>query len=375
MIYPSASLRELGVSVLDCEHKTPKPVASGHPYIAIPDIQDGRIVLATARQISDEDLAEWTRRTTPRSGDLVVTRRGRVGDAAPIPDGLKCAIGQNLVLLRSNGLDIDQSFLRWAARSDQWLGEVARLINVGAIFSSLNVKDIARIRIPKPPKSEQRAIAEVLGALDDKIATNTRLAATAIELVMSRFARLLRQSRSESVPVESLVRRLVQPRKFAAPDFFARGDFPVYDQSAAGFLGYAQGSGSLEASAKNPILYFGDHTCILRLSIERFAVGPNTVPFVGFEIPSIVLFCALQGAQKHEEYKRHWQDLMTRYVEVPTRDAADDFAVQNTPIFELRDALGAENQTLAATRDALLPQLMSGKLRVRDAEQAVEAVV
>ena len=34
-----------------------------------------------------------------------------------------------------------------------------------------------------------------------------------------------------------------------------------------------------------------------------------------------------------------------------------------------------ENETLAATRDALLPQLMSGKLRVRDAEQAVEAVV
>ena len=34
-----------------------------------------------------------------------------------------------------------------------------------------------------------------------------------------------------------------------------------------------------------------------------------------------------------------------------------------------------ENQTLTATRDALLPQLMSGKLRVRDAEKAVEAVV
>ena len=34
-----------------------------------------------------------------------------------------------------------------------------------------------------------------------------------------------------------------------------------------------------------------------------------------------------------------------------------------------------ENQTLVATRDALLPQPISGKLRVRDAEKAVEAVV
>jgi len=39
----------------------------------------------------------------------------------------------------------------------------------------------------------------------------------------------------------------------------------------------------------------------------------------------------------------------------------------------IRSAL-LESQTLAATRDALLPQLMSGKLRVRDAERiAAEA--
>jgi type I restriction enzyme S subunit len=31
-----------------------------------------------------------------------------------------------------------------------------------------------------------------------------------------------------------------------------------------------------------------------------------------------------------------------------------------------------ESRTLAATRDALLPQLMSGKLRVKDAEKVLE---
>ena len=33
------------------------------------------------------------------------------------------------------------------------------------------------------------------------------------------------------------------------------------------------------------------------------------------------------------------------------------------------------NTTLAATRDALLPQLMSGKMRVREAEAVVEDVL
>jgi type I restriction enzyme S subunit len=38
-------------------------------------------------------------------------------------------------------------------------------------------------------------------------------------------------------------------------------------------------------------------------------------------------------------------------------------------------ALLAESRTLAALRDALLPALMSGKLRVRDAGRQVEEVV
>ncbi len=39
--------------------------------------------------------------------------------------------------------------------------------------------------------------------------------------------------------------------------------------------------------------------------------------------------------------------------------------------WSLRD----ESQTLASTRDELLPLLMSGKVRVKDAEKVVEGVV
>lgn len=41
-------------------------------------------------------------------------------------------------------------------------------------------------------------------------------------------------------------------------------------------------------------------------------------------------------------------------------------------MFELRESVYAENQTLAQLRDTLLPKLMSGELRVRDAEKMVE---
>jgi type I restriction enzyme S subunit len=42
--------------------------------------------------------------------------------------------------------------------------------------------------------------------------------------------------------------------------------------------------------------------------------------------------------------------------------------------FEMVASNGAESRTLAALRDALLPKLMSGELRVRDAEAMVEGV-
>jgi type I restriction enzyme S subunit len=43
------------------------------------------------------------------------------------------------------------------------------------------------------------------------------------------------------------------------------------------------------------------------------------------------------------------------------------------PLFDRQIANDLESRTLAATRDLLLPKLMSGEIRVRDAEKAVEA--
>ena len=51
-----------------------------------------------------------------------------------------------------------------------------------------------------------------------------------------------------------------------------------------------------------------------------------------------------------------------------------EFESVAAPLREYVHSLGTENRTLAATRDALLPQLMSGKLRVRDAEAVASRV-
>jgi type I restriction enzyme S subunit len=112
--YPLRRLCDIGVSLLDCEHRTPKAAPAGYPYIAIPNIREGRLDLSDVRSISKKDFDSWTKKTKPRAGDIIVTRKARVGDTAVGPPGLECAIGQNLVILRSDELHVDQSYLRWA---------------------------------------------------------------------------------------------------------------------------------------------------------------------------------------------------------------------------------------------------------------------
>jgi type I restriction enzyme S subunit len=278
--------------------------------------------------------------------------------------------------LRPDPTRVNPRYLYWFLQSLYLSGQIEQFQVQHTGIARFQYTSFASVQlVPLPSMSEQQAIAEVLGVLDDKIAANTKIRAIAMDLLLASYTRLILEAPTNVVTVETVVHRLVQSRKLAKMDICDKGDFPVFDQSENGLLGYASGMGYLEASEVEPVLYFGDHTCKLRISTERFAVGPNTVPFVGNGVPSLVLFCALQGVQVLEEYKRHWQDLMKKKVSLPHADVSAAFATRFSGILELWRHVGLENTTLVATRDALLPQLMSGKVRVRNAEKVLEGVL
>ena len=169
------TLREAGVTLLDCEHRTPPKSPEGYPYIAIPQLDDGRINLEKVRLISEDDFIEWTRKADPQPDDIILSRRCNPGETAYVPDNLECALGQNLVLLRADGQSILPKFLRYLVRSPDWWEQIHKYINVGAVFDSLKCRDIPKFELPVPPLPEQRAIAHVLGTLDDKIELNRKM--------------------------------------------------------------------------------------------------------------------------------------------------------------------------------------------------------
>ncbi|MDE1715626.1 restriction endonuclease subunit S [Chromobacterium amazonense] len=189
--WSTLSLKAAGVTLIDCDHRTPPAVEAGYPYIAIPQLKDGHITLDGVRRISESDYADWTKKLAPQTNDVIVVRRCNSGQSAHVPAGLKCAIGQNLVVLRADGTKVLPQYLRWLVRGSEWWNEVGKYINVGAVFDSLRCRDIPNFELPIPPLEEQREISETLAVLDDRITllreTNATLEAIAQALFKSWF--------------------------------------------------------------------------------------------------------------------------------------------------------------------------------------------
>ncbi|WCD93731.1 hypothetical protein [Microbacterium sp. nov. GSS16] len=67
-------------------------------------------------------------------------------------------------------------------------------------------------------------------------------------------------------------------------------------------------------------------------------------------------------------------DLARKTVCLPLRAALATFEAYAEPLYGVRVLLAEENRTLSAIRDALLPRLMSGELRVADIEHDIESM-
>ncbi len=97
-----------------------------------------------------------------------------MGEVCMVPDGLRCCLGQRMVLLRPNNAKCDSRFLLYAIQSPGVQRQIAWSEGTGSTVSNLRIPHLEALRVSIPPLAEQQAIAAVLGALEDKIEQNRR---------------------------------------------------------------------------------------------------------------------------------------------------------------------------------------------------------
>ena len=419
--WPTVSLRDAGITLIDCDHRTPPPAETGYPYVAIPQLVDGRISLTGVRRISDEHFAEWTRKASPKAHDVVLSRRCNPGESAFVPPGLQFAVGQNLVLLRADGKRVFPPFLRWLVRGPEWWAQVRAFINVGAVFESLKCKDIPNFALRVPPLPEQHAIASVLGALDDKIDLNRRMCQTLEEMARALFkswfvdfdpVRAKMEGRDPGLPKEIadlFPSRLVDselglipegwrvaaldavmdvnpPRalkRAAAAPHLDMGNMPTHGHCACDITERPYGSGARFVTGDTllaritPCLENGKTAFVDFLpegvvgwgSTEYIVIRPKppTPVAMGYYLARTTRFreYAIQSMNGSSGRQRVPSEAVARYrLPLAPEAVSTGFGRMADPLMRRVRQATNESKTLAALRDTLLPKLISGELRV-----------
>jgi len=259
----------------------------------------------------------------------------------------------------------------------------------------LNQSILRSIKCESPSRSRRLAIAEVLGALDDKIAANTKLAKTSDDLAGSLFRQTLISATYSDETFADLARvsgggtpSTKKPEywegevSWATPtdvtalsgpylektsrtiseagldacssELYPAGSILMTSRATIGAFALAQvptavNQGFIVVQPNEPSLHFWlFHE--MRSRVDEFVSLANGATFLELS----------RGNFKKFKVRKATPEIMAGFNE--TAAALHGSA---------RAAL-LENASLAATRDALLPQLMSGKLRVKDAEKVLE---
>ena len=286
----------------------------------------------------------------------------------------------------------------------------------GSTVSRVLKEDIFGLEIGVPPLAVQRRIADILGALDDKIELNRRMNETLEEMAQTLYRHWFvdfgpfqdqefKDTEEmgpipkgwEVKPLESIVTielDNIDPQDFPDEEFDYYS-FSAYDENRYPKLEVGGEIGSRKSLVKrrkvmvsrlNPGDYRiwtvypdGDRRGITSTEFIHFV--PNDPELWGY------LNCHLRSEGFKAEFRRHAsgttgsrQRVRRRTPNdfgtvIPSEDVLETFGKKVNPVWDLIHSNREENHTLAETRDYLLPKLISGEIEVKAAQEVAEETV
>lgn len=103
------------------------------------------------------------------------------------PNKLPARVNQHVAIIRPDAEQLDPRFLRYFLISPDMQNHMLGLAGAGATRNALTKEMIKGFDIPVPDITEQRAIAHILGSLDDKIELNRKMNETLEAMAQALF--------------------------------------------------------------------------------------------------------------------------------------------------------------------------------------------
>lgn len=382
------------------EHGTP-----GYRILRVADVGEGTLS-ADGPDFVSVGYTDKINSKLSEPGDVLLTTKGTVGRVAIVPEGQEPLVySPQLCYFRVREPNrLNARYLSYWFRSRDFLRQAAHRANNTDMAAYINLADIRSLELRLPHIDEQRAIVEVLGALDDKIAANRALLETLNELPDVLF-RQLTHSVADSVPLLEVadVVKGVSYRSAGLVDdsdtalvtlksvsrdgrFVARGFKPYSGEfrtaqevhvgdTIVAQTDLTQGAEVVGWAVRVPDVH--DYATLVA-TLDLAIVRPKD------ECPSEFIL----GALRQPQFRNHCRAMVSGTTVlhlakgafpsygVPKVEhaAARQYAEEVRGLHRLGDAIARESERLTNTRDALLPLLMSGKVTVKDAESVVEGV-
>lgn len=382
---------------------TPTLSASGVQFVSAKNVFGGRLRLDVGQRfLSHEFAAEWIRHEI-KPGDVLLTSEAPLGEVAYFDGRAEICVGQRLFGLRARADVLDSRFLYYLLQSP----EVRRRIRArasGTTAQGIKQSELRRVELDLPPLAEQRQISFVLGALDDKIDSNRRLAAllekVAATLFTARFADFIGvedfdESEIGPIPTGWRVGSLTDIAQFVNGKAFTKyanglGLPIIRIRELNGGIDGSTPASDIDAAEDN-IAHFGDILFAWSGSLDVYGwtgddalINQHIFKVIPRRYPTWFVYgwirhhmASFQAAARDRavtmgHIRRH--HLEDAQVPLPPPEEIRSVSVTLDPVDAQARALIAESNTLTQIRDALLPKLMSGEIKVSITTEAVNVL-
>ena len=399
--------------VIDSLHKSPKYVDEGYPMIRVKDLSKGYLKFDSPAYVTKDVYEEFNKKHKPQKGDIIFSRVGSYGIVSLVNCDTDFCLGQNTVILTHFKKDkVDNIFLYYLLTSNIVFEQIEKFVT-GSTQKTISMKSIKSIECPLPIVKKQKAIADILSSLDDKIELNHQMNKTLEEMAQALFKRWFvdfefpneegqpyKSSGGEMVESEvrmipkgwdiatldnicSLMTKSVKP--FENPEvLYEHFSLPACDEGKLPVMEFGNQISSNKYMINNSCILISklnpatkriwDPVCkensicsteFMVYQPKNSGIKPFCYELINSDRFTEYLLCNVTGSTGSRQRVQPKLTLKYPFV-ISNSYLVEEFSSLVKPMHDKIKVNIEENRILKKTRDTLLPKLMSGEIRVSD---------
>lgn len=382
-----------------------KFVSSGINFIKAESITDDSRFIPSKFEHIDIETNNALKRSIIQENDILYSIAGVIGRPALVNgEILPANTNQALAIIRPNLDKVEPKYLFYLLSSKMQRRSANNLVAQSA-QPNINLEQVSNFEFQVPILEEQKRIAEILSAFDEKIENNNRIIKTLEEMAQTIFKEWFVKFRfpghkktefvdSElgEIPKEWEVKKILDIARVVLGGTPSRNN-PLYWNGKIPWINSGEVNNLRVIEPSEYITEAG----LKKSNASLMPAGTTLIAITGATLGQVSLLeikaCANQSVVGIYDPKGYMNEFLYLYIQtniqeiishatggaqqhinkrviedfkilLPNEKVLFGFQMVVQPIFQRLSNLVFENQKLAAMRDLLLPRLMIGEIRV-----------